>query len=57
MFANAFRQHLTPLRRQQLGIPQTAHAVRRIEDHRRSDHRAKQRSAPYFVDASHQRRA
>ena len=42
MLANSFRQNFTPLRRQQLGIAQTANAVRGIEDHSRGNYRSEQ---------------
>ena len=42
VLADPFRQHLTPFRRQQLGIAQASHAILRIEDDGGSDHGTKQ---------------
>src|SRR4030095_9324138 len=56
MLPDAFCQYLAPLGKQQLGIPQSANAIPRIENHCSRYHRAEEGTTTHFIDSGHEAR-
>jgi hypothetical protein len=54
MLADALGQHFAALRWKQFRIAQPAHAIARIENHRRRHHATEERPASYFIHARDQ---
>ena len=52
MFADARRQFQTPVHSKFFGIVQPNDAPPRIQNHRRSDYRTKERTAARFINSS-----